>query len=49
MSRKKGKQNTPQNIINEMMRIYKEDGVTVRGFSSIYKMPFKSVKNMVPR
>lgn len=49
MPREKGKKNMPQSIINEMMRIHKEDRVTVRELSSIYKMPFKSVKNMVTR
>jgi predicted ArsR family transcriptional regulator len=49
MPREKGKLNTPQSIINEMMRMHKEDEVTVRELSSIFKMPFKSVKNMVTR
>jgi len=49
MSRKKGKQNTPQSIIDDMMRMHNEAGVTVRELSNAYKMPFKSVKNMVTR
>ena len=49
MPREKGKQNTPQSIIDDMMRMHNETGVTVRELSKIYKMPFKSVKNMVTR
>ena len=49
MPREKGKQNTPQRIIDEMMRMHKETGVTIRELSSKYKMPYKSVKNMVTR
>lgn len=49
MPREKGKQNTPQSIIDEIMRMHNQDGVSIRELSSIYKMPFKSVKNMVTR
>ncbi|MDP4108897.1 MAG: imidazolonepropionase [Bacillota bacterium] len=49
MPREKGKQNTPQSTIDEIMRMHNQDGVSIRELSSIYKMPFKSVKNMVTR
>ena len=49
MSRQKGKLNTPQSIIDKMMQMHNEEGVTIRELSGIYKMPFKSVKNMVTR
>ncbi|MDP4110408.1 MAG: hypothetical protein Q8878_10320, partial [Bacillota bacterium] len=49
MPREKGKPNTPQSRIDEIMRMHNQDGVSIRELSSIYKMPFKSVKNMVTR
>ena len=48
MSRKKGTENTPQTIVDEIMRKHAE-GNSVRELGEEYGKPFKTIKNMVTR
>jgi hypothetical protein len=49
MPSQKEKHLTPQNIIREIVRMHNEDRVTIRELSNLYKMPYKSIRNMVTR
>jgi transposase len=49
MHRQKGKKNTEQSIIDEIMRHHIDEGKSIRELSQMYGMPFKTVKNMVTR
>lgn len=48
MHRKKGTRNTPQAIIDEIVRKHKE-GISTRELSEGYGKPFKTIKNMYER
>ena len=48
MSRQKGKKDTPQAIIDEIM-VQHERGRSIKELATAYEMPFKTVKNMVTR
>ena len=48
MHRQKGTKNTPQAIIDEIVRRHQE-GISVADLSRIYSKPFKTIKNMVYR
>lgn len=48
MHRKKGTRNTPQAIIDEIVRKHKE-GISTRELSEEYGKPFKTIKNMYER
>jgi len=48
MSRKKGTPNTPQSIIDEIVRKHSE-GQTKRELSEEYGKPFKTIRNMCTR
>ena len=48
MPRKKGTRNTPQAIIEEIVRKHKE-GMSTRELSEEYGKPFKTIRNMFER
>ena len=48
MSRQKGTPNTPQAIIDEIVRKHHE-GATLKSLASEYKKPFKTIRNMCTR
>lgn len=48
MHRQKGTKNTPQAIIDEIVRRH-QNGASVSELAQIYNKPFKTIKNMVYR
>ena len=48
MPRRKGTPNTPQEIIDEIVRKH-QGGATIRELASKYDKPFKTIKNMCTR
>lgn len=48
MSRQKGTLNTPQSIIDEIVRRHRA-GITLTELAQEYKKPFKTIKNMCTR
>lgn len=49
MSRQKGKKNTPQEVIDEIVRLHNAEGYSLRQLSEKYGMPFKTIGNMITR
>ncbi len=49
MPRQKGKRNTPQEVIDEIIRLHTVNGLSKRQLSEQFKMPFKTIGNMITR
>jgi len=49
MPRQKGRKNTPQETIDEIIRLHMVEGQSVRQLSEQYDMPFKTLRNMITR
>ena len=48
MPRRKGTPNTPQAIIDEIIRKH-DEGISLRALANDYDKPFKTIRNMVTR
>lgn len=49
MPRKKGKTNTPHEIIEEIMEKHEKEGKSTRELAEEYNKPLKTIRNMVTR
>ena len=47
MSKEPGSHNTPRSVVEEILRLYVEEGYTYRQLAEKFHKPFKTIQNMI--